>query len=117
MSQSGSEKRQRCERLQVRLSIEEAALVYAKADRAGMTPPALARYALLNEPPPRSSRRPPVDRAEVARMIGNLGALAQSLREATASGDQSRIASQIEATHRDIADMCHACFQALGRHR
>ena len=46
-----------------------------------------------------------------------LGELARALRDATEAGDQARIADQIEASHRDIADMCFACFKALGRNR
>ena len=117
MARNRPEKRRRPHIVQSRLSPEEAALVRDRAERAGISVSALIRHALLGQTPPRASRRPPADRRAVCRMIGKLGELAQALREATASGDLPRRNAQIEALHRDIADMCHACFDALGRRR
>lgn len=116
MAQSGSESRHRRHIIQTRLSEEEVALVRARAERAGISLSALTRHALLGTPPLRASRRPSIDRQEVCRMIAQLGVLAQALRDAgTAEGEVP--AAVIEAAHRDIADMCHACFQALERRR
>ncbi|MGE3622795.1 MAG: hypothetical protein AB7H77_02820 [Bdellovibrionales bacterium] len=116
MAQSGSENRHRRHVIQTRLSDEEAALVRARAERAGISLSALTRHALLGTPPLRASRRPSIDRQEVCRMIAELGAVAQALRDAAAARDDVP-AAIIEAAHRDIADMCHACFQALERRR
>jgi len=110
-------KRERPIILQSRMSEDEAALVRDQASRAGVSVSALIRYALLNQTPLRASRQPPANRKEISRLIGTLGALTQALKDAASSGDQTNIAAQIEATNRDIADMCFVCFQALGRDR
>ena len=110
-------KRERPIILQSRMSEDEAALVRDQASRAGVSVSALIRYALLNQTPLRASRQPPANRKEISRLIGTLGALTQALKEASDAGNKSRLAAQIEATHRDIADMCFACFKALGRDR
>ena len=111
------EKRERPITLQSRVSETEAAAIRAMADHAGLSVSALTRHALLNQKPPRASRQPPINRKEISRLIGKLGALAQALRQATDTADQAGISAQIEASHRDISDMCFACFKALGRGR
>ncbi len=82
-----------------------------------MSVSALIRFALLNQTPLRASRQPPANRKEISRLIGTLGEVTQALKDATDTGDQARLTAQIDATHRDIADMCFACFEALGRER
>ena len=89
----------------------------AQADRAETSLSALIRHAVLNQKPPRASQQPSAIRKDISRLVFKLGELARALRDATEAGDQARIADQIEASHRDIADMCFACFKALGRNR
>ena len=60
MAQHGSEKRQRTRQICVRLTPEEAELVRAIADRAGLSLAGLIRYALLDQKPPRAERRPSI---------------------------------------------------------
>ena len=117
MAASGSENRKRQHILKSRFTDQEAALIREQADRAGVSVAALIRYALLDQTPPRASRQPPAIRKEISRLIGTLGGMTQALREATDAGDRARLADQIEATHRDISDMCFVCFEALGRDR
>ena len=114
MSESGSENRQRQIVLKARFSEEEAQLIKEQAKRAGISVAALIRYALLDQKPPRASRQPQIDNKQVSQMIGTLGTMAQALRDATASGEAKKLEKTIEATHRDVADMCYACFKALG---
>ena len=110
-------KRERPIILQSRMSEDEAALVRDQASRAGVSVSALIRYALLNQTPLRASRQTPANRKETSRLIGTLGALTQALKDAAIAGEQAQLSDQIEAAHRDIADMCFACFKALGRDR
>jgi hypothetical protein len=117
MADSGSENRKRQNILKARFTDQEAALVREQADRSGVSVAALIRYALLDQTPPRASRQPPANRKEISRLIGTLGEVTQALKDATDTGDQARLTAQIDATHRDIADMCFACFEALGRER
>ena len=117
MAYSGSENRKRQHILKARFTDQEAALVREQADGSGVSVAALIRYALLDQTPPRASRQPPAIRKEISRLIGTLGALTQALKDAAIAGEQAQLSDQIEATHRDIADMCFACFEALGRDR
>lgn len=117
MAGSGSENRKRQHIFKARLNDQEAALVREQADRAGVSIAALIRYALLDQTPPRASRQPPENRKEISRLIGTLGALTQALKDAADAAEQAQLSDQIEATHRDISDMCFACFEALGRDR
>jgi hypothetical protein len=69
----GSEKRVRTKHLTIRLSPEERAAIDQAADRSGLTPGSYARQVLLGAPTPRQVRRPPVERRELARLLGEVG--------------------------------------------
>ena len=115
MSGSGSETRKRRTTLSARFNEAEAALVREQACRAGLPVSALIRQAVLDQKPPRKSRTPPLDRKTAAQLLGQIGQLATALREASDTAGPARNAAVIEATHRDLADMRAALFEALGR--
>ncbi len=115
MTSSGSETRKRRTTLSARFNDAEAALVKEQAGRAGLPVSALIRHAVLNQKPPRKSRTPPLDRKTAAQLLGQIGQLATALRDASEASDPARSADVIEATHRDLADMRTALFEALGR--
>jgi hypothetical protein len=111
---SGSDIRQRQKALGARFSVPEDAEVRAKAERAGVTVAAFIRAAVLDHPGPRATRRPPVETALLARLIQDLGPIADSLRQIAASPTPAadpRLAAALD----DIADMSFACLRALGR--
>ncbi len=114
MSGSGSETRKRRVTLSARFNDTEAALVKEQACRAGLPVSALIRNAVLSQKPPRKSRMPRLERKTAAQLLGQIGQLAQALRDA-ADDDQTAPADVIEAAHRDLADMRSALFEALGR--
>ena len=97
------------------LSDEELAQFLAQAERAETSLSALIRHAVLSQKPPRASRQPSANRKEICRLIGTLGELAQALRDAAKTGDQTHAAARIDAAHRNIAEMSVACLQALGK--
>jgi hypothetical protein len=117
MARSGSENRQQTKIAGARLTEKEHAYVLSESERTGIAVSDRIRVALLNDPAPRARPQPTINRSEVSRLIGTFGELSQALREAADTADQERITAQIEASHRDIADMCFACFKALGRSR
>lgn len=86
----GSEKRLRTSHLTVRLTPDERAAIDAAADRAGLTAGSYARQVVLGAPAPRQVRRPPVERRELARLLGELGRVGNNLNQlarAVNSGD------------------------------
>lgn len=115
MARSGSEKRQREITLKARFNEAEAALVREQAGRAGVSVASLIRFAVLNQTPLRASRRPVMEREEIARLIGNIGLLKSALMRAADGGPSARCRQELEAACRDIADMRVALFEALER--
>ena len=115
MPGSGTENRQRQISLKARFNEQEAALVRAQADRAGVSVAALIRYAVLGQTPLRASRTPPLDRQQTAQLIARLGALATVLREAGARGDQDAMDEALDAGLRDLAELRTMALEAMGR--
>jgi hypothetical protein len=106
------QKRRRPHIARTRLSDEELDAFLARAARAEISLSALIRHAVLNQKPPRASRQPSADRIELARLNATLGDVAEALRETQITGASPL---EIEAMHRDLADMRLAILQALGR--
>jgi hypothetical protein len=77
----GSENRQRTARLDVRLTPEERAIIQAHSERAGLTAGSYARRVLLGAETPRQVRRPPVEREQLARLLGHLGKIGSLLNQ------------------------------------
>jgi len=112
MAGSGSEKRERAIQLKARFTEQEAALIKEQAARAGVSVAAVIRHAVLDQRPLRASRRPAIDHEAAVRLLGRLGEVASSLREAEISGQNVLL---VEAAQRDLSDMRCALFEALGR--
>ena len=77
----GSETRVRSKHLTIRLSPDERATIDQAADRSGLTPGSYARQALLGAPAPRQVRRPPIERRELARLLGEIGHVGGNLNQ------------------------------------
>jgi hypothetical protein len=113
----GSEKRVRNKHLTIRLSPDERDEINGDAQRAGLTAGSYARDVLLGAPAPRQVRRPPVERQEVVRMIGQLGYIGNNLNQiarALNSGDEADQQTLIQALG-DLHLMRDAALRALGR--
>jgi hypothetical protein len=113
----GSEKRARTQHLTIRLTPDERATIDGAADRAGLTPGSYARQVLLGAPAPRQVRRPPVERRELARLLGELGHVGSNLNQiakAANSGDGVDVRA-IEWTLGALHVVRDAVLKALGR--
>jgi hypothetical protein len=77
----GSEKRARTKHLTIRFTPEERATIDHMADRAGLTAGSYGRQVLLGAPAPRQVRRPPVERRELARLLGEIGHVGGNLNQ------------------------------------
>lgn len=115
MATSGSDKRLRGRVIRVRVSDEEHDSAQVRAGRSGLSVSAYFRAAALDAKPLRAERQPAVNRAEIARLIGELGRLRQALDDAARQVDGDRCAGLIESLHRDFWELRALCFEALGR--
>ncbi|HUA76338.1 MAG TPA: plasmid mobilization relaxosome protein MobC [Acetobacteraceae bacterium] len=113
----GSERRARTDHLTVRLTPEERAAIDEMADRAGLAAGSYVRQAVFGAPRPRQVRRPPVERRELARLLGQLGHIGGNLNQiakAANSGDGIDRIDLSEAVA-GLAVVRDAILQALGR--
>lgn len=115
MARNGSENRQRPKILAARFNALEAAAIRAMADAAGVPVSTLIRSRVLGEAPPRSSRRPTVNHQMAARLLGELGRIADVLRAAAQAGTLTPSNPEVAAALRDIAEMRAVCLEAMGR--
>jgi len=113
---AGSENRKRQNVIRVRLDDREQAEIIERADKAGLSIAGYLRSTVLSAPPPRQSRRPPVNKVELARVLAQLGKLGsnvnQMARVANSGGwpDNDKITFAAFAIH----DMRLALMNALG---
>jgi len=114
---SGTEKRVRSTVLPIRLSPEERAEIDAAAERAGLMTGSYARQALLGGPRPRQARRPPVERKELARLLGELGHIGANLNQLAKAANTGVVVytGEIDAALAGLAEMRDAILKALGR--
>jgi len=77
---SGSERRKRAPIIGFRATDEERAQIEAAAQRAGLTVGSYVRSRALAKPTTRAVRRPPVETAQLAQLLGMLGAVGGAAR-------------------------------------
>lgn len=76
-----SEKRQRGKLLSVRFNEAEWQSLNARADSAGLSLGGYLRSVVLETPPPRQSRRPPVVVQELAQLMGQIGKIGSNINQ------------------------------------
>lgn len=116
MSQ-GSEKRVRNRHLTVRLSPSEREAIDEAAERAGLTSGSYARQVLLGAPAPRQVRRPPIERRELARLLGQIGHIGSNLNQIAKSANSGDGVDAVDLA-REITGLGlvrSAILEALGR--
>lgn len=115
MARTGSDTRQRQTTLSARFNEQEAEAIRQMADRAGVPVASYLRAAALNASLDRAVRRPTANHEVAARLLGNLGRIAETLRSSAQAGQCDPADPLIAAALRDIAEMRTVCFQAMGR--
>lgn len=116
-TRSGSETRKRGPIVTFRASAEECAQIKASAQRAGLTVGSYVRSRALAAPTTRAVRRPPVEAAQLARLLGMLGAAGgavQSLAQRHAT-EKSVTAAQIHEAIAMFREAAAAILLALGK--
>jgi mobilization protein NikA len=113
----GSEKRVRSKHLTIRLSPDERDTIDQAADRSGLTPGSYARQVVLGAPAPRQVRRPPVERRELARLLGELGHVGGNLNQIARDMNFGRgvDARELKQSLHGLALVRDAILKALGR--
>jgi hypothetical protein len=113
----GSENRARTKHITIRLTPDERITIDGSAERAGLTSGSYARQILLGAPAPRQVRRPPIERRELARLLGELGSIGNNINQlarAANSGDAID-SSEFNRAMGWLREMRDAVLQALGR--
>ncbi len=113
----GSETRARNRVIPVRVTPAEHASITADAERAGLRTGSYARGVLLQAPTPRQVRRPPVERKELARLLGELGHLGSNLNQIARASNVGEPPEQEELSEAltGLARIRAAILSALGR--
>jgi len=114
---SGSETRKRGPIIGFRASDDERARIKAAADRAGLTVGSYVRSRALEKPTTRAVRRPPVEAAQLARLLGHLGVIGgavTTLMEQRGNG-VAVSPSDITETLTAFRQAASVIMQALGR--
>jgi hypothetical protein len=113
----GSEKRARNRHITIRLTPDERAQIDADAERAGLMTGSYARRTLLGAETPRQIRRPPVERKELARLLGELGHVGANLNQIAREVNQGQGVDRIGLVEdiRSLRVLRDAILSALGR--
>ena len=104
--------------ISVRCTAKERAAIDAAATRAGLSIGAYLRALALGNPGPRAVRRPPVERKELARLLGHLGKVGSNINQlAHAYNSIGRVPglAELVAVRQQIGELRNALMQALGR--
>lgn len=116
-TRSGSETRKRVPIIGFRATDEERAKIEAAARRAGLTVGSYVRSRALKRPETRAVRRPQVETAQLAKLLGMLGVvggtIAQLAKQQSASGTLSE---ELLAAVRDFRVTTEAIILAMGKH-
>ena len=100
----GSEKRRRQSSVRVRLDDAERDQLATKSDESGLSVPAYLRACALGTAGPRARRRPPVERAMLARASADLNRVGNNLNQIAKGINQSALAGWPEHEGQSISD-------------
>jgi hypothetical protein len=103
--------------IHLRCTDHERAAIKAVAEEAGFSVGAFLRLLALGDAGPRAVRRPPVERAELARILGALGKIGNNVNQAAKAIHQAGNLpswSELAEMRADIAVMRAAVLKALG---
>jgi mobilization protein NikA len=102
----------------VRCTDKERAAINDAARQAGLGVGGFLRTLALGTPGPRAVRRPPVEKAELARLLGWLGKLGSNVNQlAHAYHSLGKFPGfpELVAIRQEVAEMRAALMKALGR--
>jgi len=113
---SGSENRKRSTPVTSRYDDEELQELDRAASLAGLTRAGFQRTQSLTTPKTRSTRRPPIEREELARLLGHLGKVGSNLNQvAHAANIDQADETEIRAAVADIRAAAKLVMIVMGR--
>jgi hypothetical protein len=101
-----------------RCTAQDHAVIHEASTRAGLSIGAYLRALALGTAGPRAVRRPPIERRELARLLGHLGKVGSNLNQlAHAFNRSGRVPTLAELTaiRAHVVEMRDALMAALGR--
>ena len=116
---SGTDRRQRRRVISFRVTGDEYERIQGKADRAGVTVGTFVRDVLIDARAPRRVPRPPAAKAELARILGELGKIGSNVNQMAhkANIGQMRLLDPMVLLQLqdDLEELRDALMTALGR--
>ncbi len=105
-------------RLSIRLSEKERLEIEARAQRSGLTMGGYCKHVIFNTKPPRQSRRPVPEKAELSRLMGQVSRVGGNINQ-IARQLNMHSAIDVEEIHTAVSDISEArdaIMKALGYH-
>lgn len=116
---TGSERRMRQNVVSFRVDAGEYARIKAEADRGGVTVSTFARDVLIGAQAPRRVRRPPAEKAALARLLGEVGKLGSNVNQIASKANLGvlRVLDPwaLAQIQEDLDEIRDALMRALGR--
>jgi len=113
---SGSETRKRAPIIGFRATDAERAQIESAAQRAGLTVGSYVRSRALMKPETRAVRRPAVETAQLAQLLGMLGALGGSLQLMAKNRGDDLTQSRLQDMMEEFRKAAEVIIHALGKH-
>jgi hypothetical protein len=102
----------------VRCTVQERAAITELATKSGLAIGAYLRATALGSPGPRAVRRPPIERKELARLLGHLGKVGSNINQLAHAFNSTRRVpglAELAAVRQQIGEIRDALMKALGR--
>jgi hypothetical protein len=104
--------------ISLRCTAKDHVAISEAAAKAGLSIGAFLRSLALGSAGPRAVRRPPIERKELARLLGQLGKVGSNINQLARSYNQTGVRPgfpELVAIRQEIGEMRTALMQALGR--
>lgn len=104
--------------ISVRCTAKERSKIDETARQAGLSIGAFLRALALGSAGPRAVRRPPIERKELARLLGHLGKVGSNLNQLAHAFNRDRSipgADELNAIRKQVGELRDALMKALGR--
>ncbi|MBS9405467.1 hypothetical protein KG088_17830 [Halomonas sp. TRM85114] len=88
---------------------------HARVQKSGLSVSAFITKSVFDCPPPRQSRRPPVEEKQLARLLAEAARIRTQLHEFEQAGQDSDYANVLDNISRSLADIRTLLLTAMGR--